>query len=225
MWQYKNRTQQTRDSTLYTAPVVYTHTRATVHTRHASHRSSSQSWTLTSHVTFKQIKFQFNSIETNQISIQFNHKNTTHVWQTETGAQGHINSQARGRTLSSASTRDYASKTVKTARDCGLCVQLQHADARVRKSITTSTLFGRPWPCRMSEHEANSAWYARASPPGLSLTRRAPTAQPRCRKQPGQAQARMAKGHSEDMAMQRAPAHTLWRWGSLGLAATRAEPR
>lgn len=25
----------------------------------------------------------------------------------------------------------------------------------------------------------------------------------------------MAKGHSEDMAMQRAPAHTLWRWGSL----------
>ena len=46
--------------------------------------------------------------QTNQISIQFNHKNTTHVWQTETGAQGHINSQARGRTLSSASTRDYA---------------------------------------------------------------------------------------------------------------------
>ena len=35
----------------------------------------------------------------------------------------------------------------------------------------------------------------------------------------------MAKGHSEDMAMQRAPAHTLWRWGSLGLAAALvAEP-
>ena len=35
----------------------------------------------------------------------------------------------------------------------------------------------------------------------------------------------MAKGHSEDMAMQRAPAHTLWRWGSPGLAATLATGR